>query len=184
MAEGKTLVSDLNSDSPTAVLFARVYDELRRIAQGVMIGERNGHTLSATALVNETYLRLNKSTHWETSGHFFSAAVETMRRILVDHARKRAAVKRSGKREHCDLENVARQQAAQDLDALLDLDSLLDQLAKVDRDAARFVTLRLFAGMSVVQAGAQLGLTKHSAYQLWNFCQAWFAARAACDGSE
>jgi RNA polymerase sigma factor (TIGR02999 family) len=139
--------------------------------------ERCEHTLTATALVNETFLRLSKDKRWDSSGHFFSAAVETMRRVLVDHARSRLAGKRQAKRVAVDLERIERCETP-DMDLILDLDEVLAGLAKEDAEAAELVRLRLFGGLSVVQAGEVMGLTRWSAYQLWDFCQAWFEARA------
>ena len=169
--------SATDNTSPTATLFARVYDELRSIAEGIMVGERGDHTLSPTALVNEAYVRLSRSADWQSNGHFFAAAVETMRRVLVDHARMRRASKRNGTRAACNLDCLTPQRASQDVDLLLDFDALLERLGEEDPEAAQLVTLRIFAGLSVVQAGEKLGLSRWSAYQLWSFCQAWFAAR-------
>lgn len=158
-------------------VFAAGYSKLKAIAQQLMMEERCGHTLSATALVNETYLRISKTTQWDSAGHFFSAAVETMRRVLVDHARARLAGKRRANRVELDLEGLERHEAA-DLDLILDVDEVLDSLAEEDYEAAELVRLRLFAGLSVVRAGEVMGLKRWSAYQLWDFCQAWFEARA------
>ena len=156
--------------------FAAGYSELRAIAQRLMAEERCCHTLTATALVNEAYLRVGKIAHWDSSGHFFSAVVETMRRVLIDHARARLTAKRQSTRVPVDLEHVELREES-DLDLALDLDTVVDSLAAEDHEAAELVRLRLFAGLSISQAGQVLGLKRWSTYQLWDFCQAWFEAR-------
>lgn len=162
----------------TEVIFARVYDELRKLVESMMFHERNDHTLSATALVNAAYVRLEHHQSekiWDTRGHFFSAAAEAMRRILIDRARARKTQKRSAVRESLALESLAGD--AEDIDLLLDLDALLDRLEAEDPLAAEFVKLRVFAGRSIVEAGKLLKLSPWSSYQLWDFCESWFAVR-------
>lgn len=169
------------TSSPTATptctsdLFEAVYDELRRVAQNMMFGERSDHTLSATALVNEAFVRLEgrRRAEWDTRGHFFCAAAEAMRRILIDRARARGAAKRSANRQvEFPLEMAADTQAP-DFDFLLDLDSQIAALAVEDPLASELLKLRVFAGRSVVEAGEVLGLKRWSAYQTWDFCLAW-----------
>lgn len=164
-------------DSPTPEqttrqLFEAVYDELRVVAGQMMLRERIEHTLSATALVNESYLRLatSKNTFWETRGHFFSAVAEAMRRILIDRARARNTLKRGRRREQVDMDQL--------LDSphwLFELNDRIEQLAEEDPQAAEFVKLRVFAGLNVIDAGQALGLRKGAAYQLWDFVRRWFA---------
>ena len=168
-----TLSTYRPGDTLSEQAFVAGYSELRAIAQRLMAEERNCHTLSATALVNEAYLRVGKFTHWDSAGHFFTAVVETMRRVLIDHARARLAIKRQSTRVPLDLQYVQLCEKA-DLDLALDLDTVLDRLAAEDQEAAELVRLRLFAGLSVSQAGQVLGLKRWSTYQLWDFCQAWF----------
>ena len=165
--------------STTEHIFTLFYDELRRAAERLMFHERKDNTLSATALVNEAYVRLETyqpEQIWESRAHFFTAAAEAMRRILIDRARAKLALKRSAVRESISIEQL--ESAELDADLLLDLDLLLDKLAAEDSQAAEFVKLRLFAGRSVVESGEILGLTRYSAYQLWDYSQCWFAARA------
>ncbi|GAB5406144.1 MAG: ECF-type sigma factor [Aureliella sp.] len=165
----------LEPNPRTSDLFAAVYDELRRIAQHMMSHERCYHTLSATALVNETYVRLERggSTNWDNRGHFFGAAAEGMRRILIDRARAKQAAKRSANRiQAFPLESAA---STDDIDSdfWLDLNSQIELLSTEDPLAADLLKLRIFAGRSVVEAGELLGLKRWSAYQTWDFCVAW-----------
>jgi RNA polymerase sigma factor (TIGR02999 family) len=167
--------------SSNSRIFELVYDELRIVASQMMLKERVEHTLSATALVNETYVRLEVSQAdeiWNSRAHFFSAAAETMRRILIDRARAKATAKRSANRQLLEIDSLV-DGVELDLDLLLDLDSLLSRLSETDAQAAEFVKLRLFAGRSVVEAGEILNLSRWSAYQLWDFCRAWFAVYRA-----
>ncbi|MCA9194855.1 MAG: RNA polymerase subunit sigma [Planctomycetales bacterium] len=164
------------SNAPTEALFVRVYDELRSMAQYLMRHERADHTLCSTGLVNEAFLRMQNTIEWDSAAHFFTAAAEAMRRVLIDHARARSTQKRSSMRVPIDLHAVEDRGIQQDLDLLLDVDELLSRLEGEDSLAADFLRLRLFAGQSVVQAGQTLGLTRWSAYELWTFCQAWFAS--------
>lgn len=168
------------SNATTELVFERVYEELRRTAEHLMFRERGDHTLSATALVNEAYVRLESyqpEQIWNSRGHFFTAAAGAMRRILIDRARSKACLKRAAKRKRISIESL--ESTTIDCDLLLDLDFLLDKLGLEDELAAEFVKLRVFAGRSVVEAGQLLGLTRYAAYQLWDFCQAWFAVQRA-----
>lgn len=159
----------------TDAFFAEVYDELRSLASAKMNWERDDHTLSATALVNEAYLRLSKDEDaaWDNRGHFFAAAAEAMRRVLIERARAKLSTKRSRVRERIDLSSI--QEIEQDTDLLLDFEEALCVLEREDCDAASFVKLRVFAGMNNTDAGANLGLSQWSAYRMWDFIQAWFA---------
>jgi len=161
----------------TEQLLPLVYQELRKLAATKMIGERPDHTLQATALVNEAYLRLfdaQQVRRWESRGHFFSAAAEAMRRILIDRARSKGSLKRGGKRRRFELlDQVVTLDAAPDL--MLDLDAALTQLAGHSPDAARLFRLRYFGGLSVEEAAAMMELARTSAYELFNFARAWLA---------
>ncbi len=165
--------------SSTDSFFQTVYDELRSLAAAHMYHERLEHTLTATSLVNEAYVRLSSGTPqtWENRAHFFSAVAETMRRVLIERARAKQTLKRQRVREYLPLDSMA---AACDRrwDWTIDLEDALTRLARDDAEAASFVTLRLFSGLSVIEAGEVLGLTKWSAYKLWEFSQSWFAAYA------
>ncbi|MCA9067902.1 MAG: RNA polymerase subunit sigma [Planctomycetaceae bacterium] len=166
--------------SSTEELLPLVYDELRQLAAGQMFGERPDHTLQPTALVNEAYLRLlngDEIRHWESRRHFFGAAAEAMRRILVDHARRQLAQKRGGKFRRVLVDELASKTPA-DPAALLDLDEAVLELAEDDPDAAELVKLRLFAGLTVTEAGELLGLSRTTAYRSWDFVRIWFSQRS------
>jgi RNA polymerase sigma factor (TIGR02999 family) len=156
-------------------LYAVVYDELRRLAAAKVAREPAGQTLDATALVHEAYLRLAGGPappDFANRRHFFAAAAEAMRRILIDRARGRRAAKRGGDGQRAD----------EDLDALagrysdaelIDTDSVLDALARDDAEAADLVRLRVFGGLTVEDAGAALGLARATAYRTWGYARAW-----------
>lgn len=155
-----------------------VYQELKQLAAARMSRERDDHTLQATALVHEAYLRLVAPAGdggWENRGHFFAAAAEAMRRILVDSARARKSLKRGGGRRRLDLGDMV--EAPERLpDVLLDLDEGLERLAAMDSESAELVKLRLFAGLSVTEAGSVMGMSRSTAYENWEFARSWFAA--------
>ena len=152
-----------------------VYDELRGLAGQWLAQERPGHTLQATALVHEAYLRLvdvEKVQQWNSRGHFFAAAAEAMRRILVDAARRKRRKKHGGNRKHVSLDDVAL--AAPDLlHDLLELDVALIRLAAEEPQAARLVELRHFAGLSLPEAAQVLGISPRTADRVWAFARAW-----------
>jgi len=158
-----------------AQLLPLVYDELRRLAAGNMARESTAHTLNATALVHEAYLRLIGSSPdigWNHRGHFFAAAAESMRRILVDHARKKHAHKRGGERQRVPLDDVQIAAPEQNID-LLALDEALTRLASVDAEAAKLVQLRYFSGLTTPQAAECMGTSTRTAERLWAFARAW-----------
>ncbi len=162
-------------------LFPAVYDELRRLAAGKMSLERVDHTLSATALVNEAYLRLvdtDTVREWNSRGHFFSAAAEAMRRILVEHARRKKAQKRGGDLQRQSLE-VDLTMAPTDPDLLLDVHGAVDRLEEADKEAAELLKLVLFAGLSVAEAGRMLGMTRDVAYRHWDYIRSWFVVHVS-----
>ena len=154
-------------------LLRLVYDELHAIARGRMRGERAAHTLQATALVSEAYLRLlgGAEVEWRDRGHFFAAASEAMRRILVDHARKLRSQKRGG-----DLARVSlgAPDAALEVepDGFLALNDALDRLEAEDRRAADVTRLRYFGGLSMVEVAQALGISERSAHREWSFARA------------
>ncbi|MBX9625745.1 MAG: RNA polymerase subunit sigma [Gemmataceae bacterium] len=153
--------------------FPAVYAELRRLAAAKLAGEPAGHTLDATALVHEAYLRLGDGSFGSRSG-FFRAAAESMRRILVDHARAKRAGKRGGGRHRVDLPDVA----GADPDAdLLALDEALGDLDRHDPTAAALVKLRYFSGFSHADAAGLLGLSRRQADGLWAVARAWLFRR-------
>jgi RNA polymerase sigma factor (TIGR02999 family) len=157
-----------------ADLLPLVYDELRKLAAARMAAETPGHTLDPTALVHEAYLRLVGDQRFDDRGHFFAAAAEAMRRVLVDHARTRGRLKRGGGRRRLDLDRLTDFAAATD-DDLVGLDGALDRLAADYPAAAELVKLRFFAGMSLGEAADVLGLPRRTADRYWAFARAWLA---------
>jgi len=155
-------------------LLPLVYDELRALAAARMAAEAPGQTLQATALVHEAYLRLigSEDARWENRGHFFAAAAQAMRRILVESARSRRRLKRGGRRVRIELLDVA-DSLADDPDLLLSLDELLSRLAEEDDAAARLAHLHMFGGLSVEEAGKVLGLSLPVAYRNWKYARVW-----------
>ena len=151
-----------------------VYEELRKLAAGKMSGESSGHTLQATALVHEAWMRLSTpgQGEWENRAHFFGAAAEAMRRILVDHARKKLAAKRGGGVVHEELDETTMMMAVP-ADELLAVSEALDQLVLEDEQAAELVKLRYFVGLTMEEAAAALGMGKRSAENLWAYARGW-----------
>jgi RNA polymerase sigma factor (TIGR02999 family) len=174
MNEVTRILSEIGRGDPsvTEKLLPLVYDELRKLAAVRMTNERADHTLDATALVHEAYLRLVGEQEFEGRAHFFAAAAEAMRRILVDHARARGRLKRGGERVRVELLDRARS-LADDPDLLLSLDELLVRLGGEDPLAARVADLHLFGGLSVEEAGDVLGLSRAVAYRNWRFARVW-----------
>jgi RNA polymerase sigma factor (TIGR02999 family) len=157
-----------------ADLLPLVYDELRKLAAARMAGEKPGHTLDATALVHEAYLRLIGDQHFDGKSHFFAAAAEAMRRVLVNHARDRARLKRGGGRNRVDFDQLTSPAAATD-EELLELDDALNRLADEFPVAAELVKLRFFAGMTLGDAAKALRLPRRTADRHWAFARAWLA---------
>ena len=156
-------------------LLPLVYDELRKLAGQRLAREKPGQTLQATALVHEAYLRLvdvELAQHWNSRRHFFAAAAEAMRRILVERARARASLKRGGGRERLDLDDLTLASPERP-DDLLALDEALTRLAAVEPQAAELVHLRYFAGQSMTTAAKLLGLSLRSTHRLWAYAKAW-----------
>ena len=157
-----------------ADLLPLVYDELRKLAAQRLADEKPGQTLQATALVHEAYLRLigsDAEVHWNSRGHFFAAAAEAMRRILVDNARRKQSKKRGGARAPLDLDQLAA--TSERSDDVLDIDAALTGLAGADPQAAELVKLRFFAGLSIPQAATALGISPRNADFLWAYARAW-----------
>jgi len=159
-----------------AELLPLVYDELRALADARLASESAGHTLQPTALVHEAYLRLVGPTdppRWDGCGHFFAAAAEAMRRILVEAARRKGRVRHGGGRSRLELTDLA---AAAPPEELLALDDALDRLAARDPSKAEVVKLRYFAGLTVPQVAAALGISVASAERRWAFARTWLFA--------
>jgi RNA polymerase sigma factor (TIGR02999 family) len=155
-----------------AELLPLVYDELRKLAAARMASESPGHTLDATALVHEAYLRLVGDQQFDGRGHFFAAAAEAMRRVLVDRARDRGRQKRDGGRQQVTLAAVPGR-FDRDPHLLLSLDEALTRLSAEDQAAADVAKLHLFAGLSVDEAAAALGTSRATAYRNWAYARAW-----------
>jgi RNA polymerase sigma factor (TIGR02999 family) len=177
MTDVTRILSAIEQGDPHAAeqLLPLVYDELRKLAAQKLAQEAPGQTLEATALVHEGYLRLvdvEKVQHWNSRGHFFAAAAEAMRRILVEHARRKKAAKRGGQYRRVAVE-AAELAAWQRDDKLLALDEALVKLEKHDPVKARLVNLRWFAGLSIKEAAAILGVSTATADRYWAYARAW-----------
>ena len=181
MTEVTRILSAIEQGEPCAAeqLLPLVYDELRRLAAQQLAQEKPGQTLQATALVHEAYTRLvgdgeagGREPRWDSRGHFFAAAAEAMRRILIDRAREKRAQKRGGGRKRLDIDaaDLATQATP---DQLLALDDALAKLAREDPPAARLVELRYFGGLTVDEAGKALGMSTATAYRHWKYARAW-----------
>ena len=183
MSEVTRILSAAEQGDPRAAdqLLPLVYGELRMLAAVRLADERAGQTLQPTALVHEAYLRLvgeQASQDWNGRGHFFAAAAEAMRRILVDNARRKRSKKRGGDRARLNLDQCATATPERS-DDVLDIDAALVGLANADPQAAELVKLRYFAGLSIPDAAAALGISPRSADFLWAYARAWLL-RSLC----
>jgi RNA polymerase sigma factor (TIGR02999 family) len=181
MSELSRLLNSLGQGDAHAAgrLLPLVYDELRRLAAARLAREKPGHTLQPTALVHEAYLRLvaaGDAPTWEGRRHFFAAAAEAMRRILIDRSRRKKRVKRGGDRLRVDLDRVEVTEDARG-DDLLALDEALDALAREAPQKAELVKLRFFAGLSVEEAARCLGISRATADRYWAYARAWLYDR-------
>lgn len=169
-----------------AELLDLVYAQLRRIAAARMAGERAGHTLQATALVHEAYVRLlgKEGADWQGRAHFFRAAAEAMRKILIDHARARGALKRGGGRAALSVGSVADLAAQDDPAGILALDDAMDRLGRVDAQAAAVVRLRFYAGLDEEAAAAALGISPRTARRDWAFARGWLRTALERDAAD
>ena len=193
MPEVTRLLNALAGGEPHAAgeLLLLVYDELRRLAAQKLAQESAGQTLQATALVHEAYLRLVASPareggeppHWNGKGHFFAAAAQAMRRILVENARRKGRARHGGgrRREHPDLETLA---AGDSDEQLLALHAALEQFAAREPVMARLVELRFFAGLTLEQAAGCLGIPLSTAARGWRYARAWLYAAMSGDEPE
>jgi RNA polymerase sigma factor (TIGR02999 family) len=177
MADATHLLVAIEAGDPKAAaeLLPLVYGELRKLAAARLADEKSGQTLQPTALVHEAYLRLvgdGQQRDWNGRGHFFAAAAEAMRRIMINRARDKHRLKRAGHRNRIDLDGLADPATAPDAN-LLDLDDALGRLAGTNPQAAELVKLKFFAGLTVHEAAEALGLPARSADRLWAFARAW-----------
>jgi RNA polymerase sigma factor (TIGR02999 family) len=177
MRDVTQILSAIEHGDPHAAaqLLPLVYDELRRLAAQKLAQERPGQTLQATALVHEAYLRLvdtDKARHWNSRGHFFAAAAEAMRRILVEKARHKRRLRHGGGRKRLDLDRLELSEDGTSPDVLA-LDAALEKLAAEEPSAADVVKLRYFAGLTIAQAAAALDFSVRTANRHWAYAKAW-----------
>jgi RNA polymerase sigma factor (TIGR02999 family) len=191
MSEVSRILSAVEEGDPHAAeqLLPLVYDELRRLAAQKLAKEQPGQTLAATALVHEAYIRLVPSPqhaadtpeqHWNSRGHFFAAAAEAMRRILVENARRKRRLKHGGECQRVDLDSGCVVSATPTLD-LLALDEALSRLSETEPAKAQLVKLRFFAGLTMPEAAAALGVSLATAERYWTFAKSWLYAELAED---
>jgi RNA polymerase sigma factor (TIGR02999 family) len=177
MNEVTRILSAIEHGNPSAAeqLLPLVYDELRKLAAQKLAHEKPGQTLEATALVHEAYLRLvdtDRAQHWNSRGHFFAAAAEAMRRILVESARRKHSAKRGGQSQRVNLDDAVRL-ATEPADDLVALDEALTRLGQEHALKAELVKLRYFAGLSVEQAAEALGISRATADRYWAYSKVW-----------
>jgi RNA polymerase sigma factor (TIGR02999 family) len=164
------------AEADAQAVLPAVYDELRRIARNCLAGERRNHTLQPTALVHEAYFKLfgGHQIQWNDRGHFFAAAAEAMRRILLEHARRRGRLKRGGKRQRVSLDGFDVAAAAESApEDVLAVNEALERLEQQDPDLAHLVKLRCFAGLSSGEAAQVLGVSERTLRRDWKLAKAW-----------
>jgi RNA polymerase sigma factor (TIGR02999 family) len=177
---------ELGEHAAAEQLLPLVYEELRRLAAHRLAHESPGQTLQATALVHEAYVRLvggEQKQQWSSRGHFFAAAAQAMRRILVDQARQKRSLRGGGNRQRLELSLVEPSVDAKQLD-LLALDEALEQLAERDSRAAELVKLRFFAGLTVAEAAKALGVSLATAENDWAYAKSWLKLRLSTTEGE
>ena len=180
MSDVTRILSAIEQGDPSAAeqLLPLVYDELRKLATQRMAQENPGQTLQATALVHEAYIRLvdvEKAQHWNSRGHFFAAAAEAMRRILVERARQKQRLKHGGEQHRVRLPDPDLVADGR-VDDILRVNQALDALADKDPEAADLVKLRFFAGLTLSEAAAALGIPRRSIDRIWVYAKAWLRA--------
>jgi len=180
MSEVTRVLSAVEAGDPSAAagLLPLVYDELRKLAAARLADEKPGQTLQATALVHEAYLRLvdgDRARHWESRAHFFAAAAEAMRRLLIDQARRKRRPKHGGGRTRLSLDEALCLRETPD-DDLLALDEALQRLAREEPAKAELVKLHYFAGLSLEEAGRAVGVSHRTAKRHWAYARAWLYA--------
>jgi len=185
MSDVTRILSAIEHGDPHSAeqLLPLVYSELRKLATHKLAQEKPGQTLQATALVHEAYVRLvdvDKVQHWNSRGHFFAAAAEAMRRILIENARGKAREKRGGDWQRVDFEELDITNSVSP-DQLVALDDALERLAALDHLADELVKLRYFAGLALDQAAAALGVSTATAYRHWAYARAWLGTELRKD---
>jgi RNA polymerase sigma factor (TIGR02999 family) len=183
MSEVTRILTSIEHGEPSGAeqLLPLVYDELRKLAARQLAQEKPGQTLQATALVHEAYLRLvggDPAQHWSSRGHFFAAAAEAMRRILVETARRKRRIKHGGDQARVEIE-LSRVPTRMTSDELLELDDALEKLQQHDAVKARLVTLRYFGGMTIEQAAEVLDISRVTAHRYWTYARAWLHQQIA-----
>ena len=187
MGKVTLILSQIESGDPAAAeeLLPLVYDELRKLAAAKMAGEAANHTLPPTALVHEAYIRLvdqQAELTWHSRSHFFAAAAEAMRRILVEHARSKRCLKRGGGWRRVDLDEAGLAQNVSP-EQLVDLDDVVSKLAAEDTSLSELVKLRYFVGMSLEEAARALNISTATTYRHWNYARAWLRCELLRDES-
>ena len=177
MTDVTQILSQIESGDPSAAaqLLPLVYDELRKLAAAKLAHENPGQTLQATALVHEAYVRLvagDQAQHWNSRGHFFGAAAEAMRRILVDNARRKQSLKQGGQiqRQDANLDQLSQRAVSPDI---LAIDEALVELAQENPQVGKLVELRFFAGLTLPQAAEMLDISLRTANRQWSYARAW-----------
>jgi len=178
MTDVTQILSQIEQGDPAAAerLLPLVYEELRRLAAARLVHEKPGQTLQATALVHEAYLRLvgavSRKQAWNSRGHFFAAAAEAMRRILINRARDKSRLKRGGRRSRIDLDHIEIALDSPD-EELIELDDAIQALSSEDELGAQLVKLRFFAGLTLGEAAEALGIPRRTADRHWAYARAW-----------
>ena len=178
-----SLQATVNAETGAAhEMLPLVYEELRRLAVQRLRAEAPGQTLQATALVHEAYLRLasaNDAPQWESRGHFFAAAAEAMRRILVENVRRKRSLKRGGNLTREGMEEIGLVAAGEPMEDLIALDEALEKLAIQDPEKAKLVKLRYFAGMTIAESAELLGISDATAKRWWTYARTWLSEEMA-----
>jgi RNA polymerase sigma factor (TIGR02999 family) len=185
MSDVTGILSAIEHGDPSAAeqLLPLVYEELRKLAAAKVAQERPGQTLQATALVHDAYIRLvdvDQAQHWNSRGHFFAAAAEAMRRILLNRARDKGRLKRGGQRSRVDLSSVELATDAPD-DDLLAIDECIERLSAENPECVQVVKLRFFAGLSIDETASAMGISASTAKRHWAFARAWLFDALRCD---
>jgi RNA polymerase sigma factor (TIGR02999 family) len=185
MTDVTQILSQIEQGDPSAAeqLLPLVYDELRKLAAAKLAQEKPGQTLQATALVHDVYIRLvnvEKAQHWDSRGHFFAAAAEAMRRILVEKARRKGRQKHGGNYKRHDLDDVGIVAPGTPEEVLV-VHEALERFESINQPAAQLVKLRYFTGMTIPEAAESLGISPRKANQLWTYARAWLLAEIDSD---